>query len=310
MTCPRYEIVSNMDRASDDFSVASPVEAADVIRARQQTFNRETKGCWELFAPHRQRVTKLLVNQPEDRRRGLSVIGAGNCNDLDLAALAGCFAEIHLVDLDTEALAAGVASQGMDVRREGLHLHGGVDVTGIAEQIRHWTPKPAVDERLVRDCQLLAEQSRVQLPGPVDAAVSVCLLSQLMEALNVTLGSQHPQFTRLAAAVRTRHIEQLVNSVRPGGRAIIVTDVASSEFVTELRTATPRELPALLERILRDGPLLTGVNPFHIQRLCREWPSLAPRVADVRVSHPWTWRFPSHMYVVCAVEIRRSDDFR
>ncbi|MEK6263036.1 MAG: hypothetical protein AABP62_31030 [Planctomycetota bacterium] len=279
---------------------------ASEIVAREQRFNRATRPCWDLFAPHRRRVTELLLNQPAEQRGGLSVLGAGNCNDLDLHALCATFAAVHLVDLDAQALADGVIAQGLDAGRGPLHLHGGVDVTGIAERLDGWSPTQPPNDAQLRDCLLAAGGSRVELPRPVDVAVSVCLLSQLMEILNVTLGGQHPQFTRLAALVRSRHVELLVDSVQPGGRAVIVTDVTSSDLVPELGSVSQGQLPALLERIMRDGRFLSGVNPFHLQRLCREQPGLARRVSAVRVSHPWVWQFPGRTYVVCAVEIRRA----
>ena len=282
-----------------------PAVASEIV-AREQRFNRATRVCWDHFAPHRRRVTELLLDQPADQRCGLSVLGAGNCNDLDLPALCATFSAVHLIDLDAQALAAGVVAQGMNTGQGPLHLHGGVDVTGIAERLDGWTPTQPPDDTQLRDCLLAAGKSHVELPRPVDVAVSVCLLSQLMEILNVTLGGQHPQFTRLAALVRSRHVELLVDSVRPGGRAVIVTDITSSDLVPELSSVSPGQLPALLERIMRDGRFLSGVNPFHLQRLCRELPSLARRVASVRVSHPWVWQFPGRTYVVCAVEIRRA----
>lgn len=284
-----------------------PSRSGDIF-AREQRFNRATQHCWDLFAAHRRRVTELLLDQPEHQRSGLSVLGAGNCNDLDLRALCAAYSAVHLIDLDAQALADGVVAQGLEAGRGPLHLHGGVDVTGIAGRLDGWSPANPPDDGQLRDCLLAAGESHVELPRPVDVAVSVCLLSQLMEILNATLGSGHPQFTRLAARVRARHVELLVDSVRPGGRAVIVTDVTSSDIVPELGSVTQGQLPALLERIMRGGPFLTGVNPFHLQRLCRELPSLAPRVAAVRVSHPWVWQFPGRTYVVCAIEIRRTLD--
>jgi len=127
-----------------------------------------------------------------------------------------------------------------------------------------------------------------------------------MEILNQTLGSQHPQFTRLAAVVRSRHVERLIDSVRPGGRALIVTDVTSSDLVPELGKTSQTELPNLLEQIMREERFLTGVNPFHIHRLCNELPGLKRDVGTVRASHPWVWQFPNKTYAVCAIEIHRS----
>ena len=66
-----------------------------------RALNRETADSWRTFADHRARVTALAL---EAGGETCAVLGAGNCNDLDLEALAQRHREIHLVDLDREAV--------------------------------------------------------------------------------------------------------------------------------------------------------------------------------------------------------------
>ena len=47
--------------------------------------NRETAANWAAFERHRQRMTALIAQAPGDR---CALLGAGNCNDIDLAAIA------------------------------------------------------------------------------------------------------------------------------------------------------------------------------------------------------------------------------
>jgi len=79
------------------------------------------------------------------------VLGAGNCNDFDLCALASQFTEIHLADLDREALEFGV-------RRAS---------------------RPAPSSVILHaPCDLAAD--RVDLGGAFDIVISAGLLTQLL----------------------------------------------------------------------------------------------------------------------------------
>src|SRR4051794_13265654 len=93
--------------------------------------NASTREAWEVSAGHRAQVTQLLREAARDlpAPRRLCVLGAGNCNDLALGMLLDSYDEVHLVDLDADALAAGVNRQGPSARQR-LKLHGRMDVTG------------------------------------------------------------------------------------------------------------------------------------------------------------------------------------
>jgi len=114
------------------------------VLARQQTFNRRTRANTNLFEPHRQRVTGAIVAASRDPAGRLCVLGAGNANDLDLPVLARAFEQIHLVDLDPEAL-----QQAIERHREldpVLRLHSGVDLSGIATQLDDLDHPPRADQ--------------------------------------------------------------------------------------------------------------------------------------------------------------------
>src|SRR5437660_103300 len=83
------------------------------LTALHRRNNRETAEGWQPFAEHRARVTGLLL--PGARR--LAVLGAGNCNELDLTALGDAYREIHLADPDG-ARAAGGPVDASDAPRD------------------------------------------------------------------------------------------------------------------------------------------------------------------------------------------------
>src|SRR5882672_99502 len=96
----------------------------------EQTANQDTRDLWERYRGHRERVTAaiLALAPGGSAARGgrLCLLGAGNANDLDLEALAARFDEVHLVDIDSAALARTTGRQSPAVRAT-LHAHAPVD---------------------------------------------------------------------------------------------------------------------------------------------------------------------------------------
>lgn len=278
------------------------------LRDEQRRRNQACRACWDLYQPHRERVTHLLLTGAEEPAGTLCVLGAGNCNDLDLERLTRAFREIQLVDLDGPTLAAGVAAQPL-AARDRLVLHGDVDVTGISDVLAPWSPASPPDASLVRQLVTQAATARpIDWPAPFDVVASVCLLSQLIEAVSKSLGEAHPQYLALLFAVRARHLQLLVEWLRPGGRAVLVTDFVSSATCSELARADEADLPALTARLVQQRNFFTGLNPWVLQALVRQDPWFAARVAQVRLVPPWRWPFPTRVYAVCALEISKKTE--
>jgi len=288
------------------------------IQHEQQRRNQQTRACWELYAEHRRRVTDLLVGYDpeaaptignEAPTSRLCVLGAGNCNDLDLPQLLTRFGEIHLVDLDAEALSAGVGAQRLDADPR-VALHPGVDVIGLSGRLSFWScdrppPLAEIDAMLAA----VAGDGPGPLEGSFDAVASVCLLSQLLEPIKLALGETHCQYLPLVQAVRTRHLRQVVNLCRPGGHLVLVTDFVSSDTCPELATVADGQLPALAEQLVSSQNFFTGLNPFLLKHMFASDPWLTRRVRDARLSRPWRWHFPARFYAVCAITaIRRRFD--
>src|SRR5262249_19148251 len=100
----------------------------------QAVNNASSRSGWERYAAHRRVVTSLLTSGTAGGR--LCVLGAGNGNDLDLPALLKAFREVHLVDLDAEALTFGTTFQKV-AGHPGLRTHE-IDVAGV--DVRGWSP--------------------------------------------------------------------------------------------------------------------------------------------------------------------------
>ncbi len=115
----------------------------------QARFNLSTRSHWEHFAAHRAHIEELLLPDCSHPAGRLCVLGAGNCNDLDLPRLSERFDEIHLVDLDANALDQAIQRQGVEGSFK-LRVHAPVDLTGIADALSRWRGRRQPRRRLTR----------------------------------------------------------------------------------------------------------------------------------------------------------------
>ncbi len=273
----------------------------DRITAEQVRRNQQARLGWDLYRHHRERVTQLLLDSAPPGQGTLCVLGAGNCNDLDLQRLRQHFRSIHLVDLDAEAVSLGCEMQNV-FHDPAIRRCGGIDVTGISAALQPWTPQqPAATpeiEAVIRDA-LTQNISGLQL-GPFDVVASVGLLTQLIEMVDVTLGNQHPQFLALMSAVRLRHLRLLLELTQPGGKAWLFVEVVSSLTCPELLHTPETGLVTVLQQALVRQNFFTGVNPVMLSRLFTEDPELAAGIATLQLTDPWLWTFFTRTYAVCA----------
>ena len=281
------------------------------IQDEQRHRNEICSDCWQLYASHRQHVTQLLLADGSMGHSRLAVLGAGNCNDLDLQLLAEHFTEIHLVDIDADALTRGVAQQDV-VDQRHLVLHAAVDLTGLTGWLSRWSPDSPPDNSEIDGIigGLLAAPA-FQLDSPVDVVISVCLLSQIVDSIGLSVGQQHPRFLPLLAAVRIQHLRMIASLLRPGGRFLLVTDFVSSDTCAELEQATEEQLPELAGRLIGDHNFFTGLNPFVLQLLLSKDPHLSADLEHVHLFRPWLWSFPTRVYAVAAIQaVRCGGDAR
>ena len=268
------------------------------LAMRQVELNLTTDDRWDAFAEHRGVVTELLTSGATGGTSRLCVLGAGNANDLDLPLLLQRHQEVHLVDLDGEALARGVARQGL-ADSPAVVRHGGLDVTGVFDEPFESAEVSALSEAPLR-------RVLPALPGPFDVVASTCLLSQLTRAVGQAVGERHPRFVELIQAVRAGHLQLLLQLTAPGGVAVLITDVVSSETFSAL-TSTPREaLPGLLPDLARSRNFFHGVNPFVIEPLFHTLPELTRLVTEVQPIDPWRWSLGPRSYLVWAVKVTRK----
>ena len=271
-------------------------------RARQIAFNALSRDYWPSFESHRARVTELLVRDAAKGR--LCVLGAGNCNDLDLKALLEHHREIHLVDIDAKALNEGIARQGLadDTR---IVARGGFDLTGMVDVIARWNPQTPIGQaELHALVELPSETARLALDGPFDSVASTCLLSQLIANMHHSLGESHPRFVDAVQSIRLGHLRLLGRLIRAGGRGTLVTDVVSSDTLPNLKSLPEHGLRELIPVLNRDRNFFHGVNPAILWPLFRQDPVLSASVTDMEGIPPWRWDFQIRTYLVVAFRFR------
>jgi hypothetical protein len=222
------------------------------------------------------------------------VLGAGNCNDLNLTILTRVFDEIHLVDLDGEALAAGLSRQRV-ASRSGVVLHGGVDLAGLAEATARQND-PADTDALLRACH--AHHPGL-LETSFDVVLSAGLLTQLIDTASTLLARESsPEFV---LTVRTAHLRILVDVLRPGGSGVLVTELVSSDTFPELNRLPAHQLGAAARKLIDDRNFFTGTNPIALTRLLAS----DPHVTGVRLTEPWLWHLGAgRSYLAYALTFR------
>jgi hypothetical protein len=272
----------------------------------QARFNLSTRSHWEHFAAHRAQVEQLLLPDCSPPAGRLCVLGAGNCNDLDLPRLAERFDEIHLVDLDPMAVAQAVRRQGLESSSK-IKVHAPVDLTGIAEMLGSWNGRaPAAGEidALIRQA---ADAPHPALGGRFDVVLSTCILSQIVGYARDALGRSHPRCADLRIAVRQRHLRLIVDLLAPGGSGLIVSDLATAVSSQALAgpTAGSTALEGVMKNLIGRRHAFAGLDPDAVQAGLRD-PRVGPLVGDVQFIRPWLWTLgPEKAFLVYALRLRR-----
>lgn len=294
--------------------------ADDRLADEERRRNRQTRDAWEPFAAHRDRVARLLLDArraasgatAEDGRAtpaaSLGLFGAGNLNDVDLQRLSAGFGRLHLIDLDGEALAAGLAAQqarlrpaAVDASNIALHVFDATGALPNLEAFRAAPQRQGAWEAALR----AVDEGPVEAPGaPYDVVGSVGLLSQLLDLARRASAGRADAW-ELQRLVRRRHLRLAVDSTAPGGTAIVVFEVVSSDTLPALRDVADADLPELVLNAVVAGNFFTGLNPLALAQAVVDDPALSGRVARCKLAPPWRWNFGPRIYAATALCIER-----
>lgn len=281
-----------------------PADTATRARRAQAERNRHAPDVWSLFAAHRERLMTLI---PQETARGtLCVLGAGKCDDLDLPRLARRFAEIHLVDIDGEAMQRARDRQPRAVR-DAIVLHGAVDLSGLLERLDEWGEAFPNDDALHEAVYSASLRVAAAIGGPFEVTLSTCVLSQLMVPFQTAWAASQSTWSKLEAAITAVHVGVLARITAARGAASLVIDVLSSNEVpglTALRGRSTEELQASVEASAKSGALALHPDPAALLLQIANSGVAAP---DPRPSltSPWLWDTGAALHLVYALNFRR-----
>lgn len=277
------------------------------ILDKQSLLNRSTRGQWRLYASHRQELERLIVpSRPGGR---ICVLGAGNCNDIDLRWLTQAYREVHLVDIDGESLSRAAAFQQVE-SSPALRLAGGIDLTGLGERLGNWAKSPPNEKEVFACARLAAEAPETvtaTIAGSFDTVVSPCVLSQLLTPVRDTIKESHPGFDPLLRALRRRHLRLMHALLAPGGRAVLASDLFSSAVLPELARVEKKELPDLMRKMIARGKFFSGLDPASVARAVQSDPVLNADLAGIETAPPWLWHLGlAKSYLVYALQFQKK----
>lgn len=268
----------------DDADLVLP-GAGPWLADEQARMNRSTLGQWDFYANHRRHIERLIV--PRKRGERICVLGAGNCNDLDLKWLMEVYGEVHLVDIDGGALERACGRQGV-AAGEKLKLHAPVDLTGIAERTAGWKGRVVKGEEVAGAIKEVSSPLKLEA-GRFDVVLSPCVLSQLLCGVRDLVGKGHAGWPALKAALRGRHLRDVSNLIAEGGRGVLVIDLASTRALPGLERAKEEELEGVMQMCIRDGKCFRDLEPKELAAAVLKETRVGSEAPSLRVSAPWLW---------------------
>jgi hypothetical protein len=271
----------------------------------QRKANSRTREGWAHFSFHRKALTRAILTQASPVARTLCLLGAGNCNDVDLELLATRFERIHLVDLDEKALLFAKNRATLATRKK-LRLHYRLDVSGTIDRLPRWQ-RLTVSHHEVAQHAANHAYNLSRLLGTFDCVVSTCLLSQLHLTLVRELGAKHPLYELVAQVTTKTHLRILDLLTAFAGTALLVTDLTSNELVpaplwTELQGQFHNDqggiqayafngmLQRCLSQLAREHHTIAPCNPRVLTDIVSDDPELNRTLSNPAPEFMWLWQ--------------------
>lgn len=276
------------------------------VAKRAATLNTQTRVL-QTYKQHRRKTMELVslaaAALDDVAERAISVLGAGNCMDLDLPQLVTLFHKVTLLDLDREAVESGVNTVEC-LQTARVQILAPVDLAFPLTTISA-ASLSGVDS-IADLCQQLANPLAPPPAAPADVVVSTCVLSQMLSALTHFVTEKDAQFLPLVQAVRRGHLVRMLQLLKPGGRGILISDLVSSETTPALTSINDASLPKLLAQALATGNFFSGLHPGVMLQDLETQPGIAPYVDSPTMTTPWRWEMGPRVYAVYAITFRKK----
>ncbi|HEV3191476.1 MAG TPA: hypothetical protein VGY54_13300 [Polyangiaceae bacterium] len=258
---------------------------------------------WALYADHRAHFTEALLSSVLRQGGRICLLGAGNCNDVDLERLAATFSEIHLVDIDSAALARAAARQPPSVRAL-LHRHAPVDLSGLSKRLKKWKAAAPTLAGVEASAASAVRSIVASLSGPFDVVASACVLTQMSFHLRDVLGESHPMLAALRISLVATHLGTLAGLTKVGGVSLLASDLTSSNFYPVGELSPDGDLRDAMNKIVETGRFYHAANPHLIRDVLARYEG--ERVGEPEWLDPWIWTGAhSRTYLVYALRFQR-----
>jgi len=268
------------------------VVSCDFLLERERERNASTRGRFAYYAQHRAQQMALAKGLHGQR---IAVLGAGNCNDLDLSALAKAFGEVHLFDIDADALSSALERQSSEVQR-ACHLHAH-DLTGVASYLEDWQESPP--EPLAAQVAAWTKLSAVlREAGQFDAVLSTCMLSQVAINLRDFFGLAPALNSALFAAI-AGHVMLASALTKSGGTVLVTSDCITNRYPIHQEAQARGALNAIFH-LAAQGAAFPGTDPDLIAALLT-----TPDFSQPQFKNAWIWDLSDQSYLVYAVQADR-----
>jgi hypothetical protein len=270
----------------------------------QRAANQSTLACFAEYQEHRERMTRLLVEGiPTGSALRICVLGAGNAYDLELAKLAEHFSEIHLVDVDREALESAEARQPEEIKGK-LVLHAPEDLTGFLGKLDAWSRMEVTEQEMLTH-PVRTSKELAQRLGTFDLVVSACVITQMQLSALTALGDAHRLFDAVRHTLALTHLHTLFELTAPGGRALLVTDVLSNQNYRYLdKLPADANFMQVLTDVIAAERVIYVARPGLFHLLARQDPVLGKRATLSPPLAAWLWRNgPESRFLVYAMAL-------
>jgi hypothetical protein len=212
---------------------------------------------------------------------------------------------VALVDLDGAAVGRAVSRLSEDEARR-VEQYCPVELSGVLPELELWRARGwRTDEEIsaVKRAVMAAPRPAV---GSFDVVASTCILTQLIDAVYMSLPEKHRRRDELLMAVRDRHLEMILEMLNSGGVGLLVTDFVVSGATQELAPLGELALASSTQVGMKQSEFFTGTDPFEIRDFYKRLCGPGPTAMDVAIEGPWRWEVGGRVLGVCAVRFRRG----
>lgn len=265
----------------------------------QTILNSQTKASWDVFGHHREKTTSLIIGAAGTSAGSLAVLGAGNCNDLDLPAIASTYTDMYLFDIDEPALVAGVERQSLP-KEAADRVHGRIaDLSGALDLLKAWNTMDDLTDATAAKAAYAIYNFDVKdvlpaaSPARFDVVASTSMLTQLMRGIESAAPKTHGSKTAAIPVMvlqRNAHLRHMIALLRPGGTGLLISEFVSTLTLPAITRMVDADLDqALLDKLLREKNFFTGCHPHSILKAFGS-EELAPFVENLRIEKMWKWQ--------------------